>query len=764
MRRRTLLLYIFLSITLLFIIFPLPDQEPPYSKQLYGDDNQLLSAVVSSEQQWCFPVDDTIPEHLKTCIILYEDAYIGYHPGINPVSILKSFYTNYKSGRTVRGASTLAMQVMRMKNKNSVRSWSNKIWEALSAIKFSLINKDENIIIEWCRIAPFGGNTIGIKAAALRYFNRPLDKLSWSEYALLTVMPNGPSTANLTKNRNKLKQKRNQLLQKLHQKGYFDSETLQLYTDEDLPVILQDIPQHAYHLLRYLSANNPGTNVFYTTVKSDIQLNTEELINREASFLQIDDINNLAAVILDVQTNQLVAYHGNIRNSKGKFSYVDIAQSARSYGSLLKPFLYAYALDKGELLPYELVADIPTAIGDFQPRNFDRKYRGAVPFNDMLLLSLNVPAVRVLNYVGLQGFYSLIQQLQLSYLNKGAEHYGLSIILGGGESSLWDLSRIYKGLAQNYLGLANPYGPVRILKNTASKKTNTEVLFSPFAIDYTVNTMSDLTRPREEKSWDLYENDYKIAWKTGTSYGHKDAWSVGFNGKYVVGVWVGNESGEGRFNLTGISKASPIMFKIFNILPDNAWFGSKPVYPKKEIISVCKESGKLAGLLCQHKMQLNIGQISQKLMPCTYHIEVPLDRNGQALPEFCKDLAVSRQTYFVLPSFMEYYYREGHPGYKSLPEYNPDCIRDDQPLKIIYPAENVKIFLPKSTDVQENQIILNAYHRDKEGILYWFINDRYAGTTRNGKHELPFKGTRGQYVVQITDQYGNSDKIKFEIL
>ncbi|HRO72670.1 MAG TPA: transglycosylase domain-containing protein, partial [Saprospiraceae bacterium] len=215
MRRRTLLLYIFLSITLLFIIFPLPDQEPAYSKQLYGDDNQLLSAVVSSEQQWCFPVDDTIPEHLKTCIILYEDAYIGYHPGINPVSILKSFYTNYKSGRTVRGASTLAMQVMRMKNKNSVRSWSNKIWEALSAIKFSLINKDENIIIEWCRIAPFGGNTIGIKAAALRYFNRPLDKLSWSEYALLTVMPNGPSTANLTKNRNKLKQKRNQLLQKL---------------------------------------------------------------------------------------------------------------------------------------------------------------------------------------------------------------------------------------------------------------------------------------------------------------------------------------------------------------------------------------------------------------------------------------------------------------------------------------------------------------------------------------------------------------------
>ncbi|MCZ2102670.1 MAG: transglycosylase domain-containing protein, partial [Chitinophagales bacterium] len=525
-----------LILLILFFILPIPNNKPTFSKQLYSADHELISAIVSSEQQWCFPMDEAIPEHLKTCIVLYEDEYIKYHPGVNPISIIKAFFANKQAKRTVRGASTLAMQVMRMRNNNAKRSWSNKIQETVSALKYSLLNRDQTIIRDWCEIAPFGGNTIGIKAAALRYFNRPLDKLSWAEYALLTVMPNGPSTANLTKNRDKLKQKRDLLLKKLNRKGYLNHADLELYLDEDLPEVLREIPQSAYHLLLFLSKKYPDKNIFHTTIQKSIQENTMELLNREGTFLQIDDINNLAAVVIDVQTNQLVAYHGNIRNRQNKFSYVDIVQSPRSYGSLLKPLLYASALDRGLFLPYELVADIPTAIGDFQPKNFDKKYRGAVPLSDILLQSLNVPAVRLLNYTGLQYFYDLISQLNLAYLNRGADHYGLSIILGGGESSLWDLTRLYKGFAQNYLGFPNPYGAVQTLQEEAKQDSKVNLKFSAFAIDYTVKTMADLTRPREEKSWDLYENNYKIAWKTGTSYGHKDAWAIGFNGKYAVGV------------------------------------------------------------------------------------------------------------------------------------------------------------------------------------------------------------------------------------
>lgn len=753
-----------IGVILLWALLPIPNDKPAYSKQLYSKDNELISAVVSSEQQWCFPLDEDIPDHLRTCILLYEDEYINFHPGINPISILKSIYANYKAHRTVRGASTLAMQVMRMKNKNSVRSWINKIWESFSAVKYSFLHSDNKILKDWCEIAPFGGNTIGVKAASMRYFKRPLHKLSWAEYALLTVMPNGPSTANLTRNRDKLKQKRDGLLNKLCHKGYFNTTELQLYMDEDLPVVLQEIPQNAYHLLLFLAKTYPDKTIFRTTVDKEIQDNTLELIQREGFFLQSDDINNLSTVILDVQTNQLLAYHGNIRNRQNKFSYVNVAQSPRSYGSLLKPLLYAFALDKGEFLPNELVADVPTAIGDFQPRNFDKKYRGAVPLSDILLLSLNVPAVRLLNYVGLQSFYNLLESLHPAYLNRGAQHYGLSLILGGGESTLWDLSRIYKGLAQNYLGFPNPFGEVQMLKDIPANKKLSDFRFSAFSIDHTVNTMADLTRPREEKSWDLYDNTNKVAWKTGTSYGHKDAWAIGFNGRYVVGVWVGNERGEGRFNLTGISKAAPVMFKIFNTLPENKWFSSKPRYAAKELITVCKESGKIAGHLCKSTFKMNIERSSQKYTSCNFHKEIWTDKNGLALSDDCLELAVRKDTMFILPSYMEYYYKEGHLAYKGLPDYNPDCIRDDYPIKILYPVDKVKIFLPRTSGSQVNQIVMKAYHRDAKGSLFWFVNDQYWGMTKDGKHEMLFHGQQGKYQLQISDQSGNVDVVKFEIL
>lgn len=753
-----------LSIILLWALLPIPNDKPAFSKQLYSEENELISAIVSSDQQWCFPLDEAIPDHLKACIILYEDEYIHFHPGINPISIVKSMITNYKAGRTVRGASTLTMQVMRMKNKNAVRSWSNKIWEAFSAIKYSLLHSDDKIIKDWCEIAPFGGNTIGLKAASLRYFKRPLHKLSWAEYALLTVMPNGPSTANLTKNRDKLKQKRDFLLKKLNKKGYFDASDLQLYMDEDLPEVLQEIPQNAYHLLLFLAKSNPDKTIFHTTVNKEIQDNTLELIQREGNFLQSDDINNIATVVLDVQNNTLLAYHGNIRNKQNKFSYVDVAQAPRSYGSLLKPVLYAFALDQGAFLPHEFVADIPTAIGDFQPRNFDKKYRGAVPLSDILLLSLNVPAVRLLNYIGLQSFYNLLENLNLAYLNRGAAHYGLSLILGGGESSLWDLSRIYKGLAQNYLGMPNPFGEVRILNDTKSNKKISDLRFSAFAIEHTVNTMADLTRPREEKSWDLYDNNYKVAWKTGTSYGHKDAWAIGFNGKYVVGVWVGNERGEGRFNLTGISKAAPIMFKIFNNLPSNTWFSTKPVYSAKDMITVCKISGKIAGQLCKKTIKMNVEHSSQKYIPCNYHKEIWMDQQGRALSDNCLELAVRKDTLFILPSYIEYYYKEGHPTYLGLPDYNPGCVRDDSPIKILYPVDKVKIFLPRSSENVVNQVIMKAYHRDPKGKLFWFVNDQYLGSTSEGKHEMLFHGKQAKYQLQISDESGNVDIVHFELL
>jgi penicillin-binding protein 1C len=750
---------------LLWALIPLPNSKPAYSKVLYSKEGILLAATISEQQQWCFPMDEDIPAQLAKCIIIYEDEYMAYHPGVNPIAAAKAWYANFKAGKTKRGASTLAMQVMRMKNRHATRNWYNKIKETFGAVKYSLLTRDKIILREWCEIAPFGGNTIGIKAAALRYFQRSIEKLSWSEYALLAVMPNGPSSANLTKNRAVLKAKRDFLLKKLYRKGYFDASELALFIDEDLPVEAKAIPQFAYHALLFLAKKYPDQNIFRSTIPYDLQVKIQDLLERESTFLKVDDIRNLAAIVIDIQTNQLVAYQGNVKNADGKFSYVDVLQAPRSYGSLLKPLLYAQTLETNQMLPNEMIADIPTSIGDFQPENFDKKYRGAVPFEDMLIQSLNVPAVRVLNTVGLQSFYDLIKRLDIAYLNKGSEHYGLSIILGGGESSLWDMCRVYKGFAQNYSGHSNPFSAVQCLSTSEIQTSKISYKFSAATMDHLINAMSDLTRPREEKSWNYFETDYKIAWKTGTSYGHKDAWALGFNGKYMVGVWVGNEGGEGRFDLTGISKAAPVMFKLFNVLPGNQWFSRPPTYSKKEIISICNESGKLAGPLCKKRQKLVTEYTSLKYQPCNYHQEVMFNEKGLAIAENCAQAMAYKDTIFVLPSYMEYYYREAHREYKGLPLYDADCLPQiSAACKIIYPQDNLKIFLPKEQIDQQNKLVVKAYHRDKDAKLFWFLDDEFVRTTESVPHEILLKVAKGSHTLTITDQKGNQDKVFFEIL
>lgn len=765
MYRYRLWLYLFGGTVLLLFCIPLPSYTPAYSKALYSEEGRLLSASISSEQQWCFPMDTDVPDKLKHCITTYEDEYFYYHLGVNPMSIFKAIVTNQRAGKTVRGGSTITMQVMRMKNKHVRRNLVNKCIEILGAVKYSLLHSKSAVIREWAVIAPFGGNTIGVKAAALRYYGRSVDQLSWGEYALLAVMPNGPSSANLSKNRDILKSKRDFLLTKLSRQGYFDASELELYLGEDIPTETKSIPQLAFHALEYLSKQYPDKYIFNTTMPYELHHRVLDLVDRESSFYKLDDIRNMAAIVIDVKTNQLVSYIGNTATASGKYSYVDVAQAPRSYGSLLKPLLYAYTLENNYLLPNEMVADIPTSIGDFQPMNFDKKFRGAVPFEEVLIQSLNVPSVRVLNTVGMQGFYDMIRRLDIAYLDKGPDHYGLSIILGGGESSLWDLSRVYKGLAQNYMGNVDPYVPVQCLKNQSVDKSKNAFSFSAGTMDYLVKAMADLTRPREEKSWEKYGTDYKIAWKTGTSYGHRDAWAIGFNGRYMVGVWVGNEGGEGRFDLTGITKAAPVMFKIFNVLPDNQWFGKPPAYHRQENISLCMESGKLASPMCKHKRNITIEKASYKYAQCSYHEVVMLNVAHQALSSECAQYAVSKDTVFVLPPYMEYYYQAAHKEYSGMPEYQPDCVPSGDHIKIIYPQDGLKIFLPKESEDKQNELISKVYHHDKEAKIYWFIDDKYVQTTHQLKdHDGRFLLEIGSHTLTATDQWGNRDKVDFEIL
>jgi penicillin-binding protein 1C len=753
------------ALLLIMLIMPIPKDEIAYSKALYSREGELLSASTSTQQQWRLPFSEDVPEKMKLALVTYEDAYFYYHIGVNPVSIIKAIITNITSGRITRGASTIPMQVMRMRSGQKSRSLWRKAYESIAAIKYSLSRSKSTVIKDWVSVAPFGGNTIGIKAAALRYFGADIDDLSWSQYALLAVMPNGPSTANLTRNRDVLKRKRDFLLDKLAAAGHIAETDVSLYKDEELPTYINKVPQNAYHLLDFASKGHPESFLFASTIEYGLQSRMQEIIDAESQFYKLEDIRNMAAVVIDVTTNQLVSYVGNTVTKDGQFSYVDIVQSPRSYGSLLKPLLYSMAIDQGYILPGEAIEDIPTVIGDFEPENFDKKYRGLVSADDVILQSLNIPAVRLLQQVGLKNFYTIVEKTNLAYLNKGADHYGLSLILGGGESSLWDLARLYKGFAQNRSGIKNPYREVQYLMKGQKVKRAPDVSFSDYAIDATIRTMSNITRPREERSWESFGSNQKIAWKTGTSFGHRDAWAIGFNGKYAVAIWVGNENGEARYELTGVIKAAPILFKVFNALNKHQWFGPTIISNHKHIISVCKESGKMAGPTCKHIHKIKVPRSSMRLDQCQYHQIVKLSDKGKLIPNSCTLPVYNTDTMFSLPPHVAFYYKQSHIEYVDFIAIDERCNEiGSSSLAIIYPQNNIKMFAPKILD-EINPIVAKAFHPNPSQEIYWFLDETFLGKTYGlREHNMTMKPSIGQHILTIVDQQGNRSEAKFEML
>jgi penicillin-binding protein 1C len=346
-----------------------------------------------------------------------------------------------------------------------------------------------------------------------------------------------------------------------------------------------------------------------------------------------------------------------------------------------------------------------------------------------------VPSVRLLHEIGQNNFYSLLQRLKIQNLNKGIDHYGLSIILGGGETTPWEISRIYKGLAQNYLEINRPFDPIKILIDE-KQSTLTDFKFTAYSMQHTVEAMSNLSRPREEKSWQLFGYNHKVAWKTGTSYGHKDAWAAGFNNQYQVTVWVGNEIGEGRKDLTGIVRAAPIMFKIFNILPNKKWFSKKPNITPSSTIKVCKETGLLKGKLCRHLVNFKVNKISHGLKTCEYH---HISELGDTILKF--------------HPLVEYYYSNSNPNFKI----NENS---SSTLKIVYPYPNLKIYLPKTDKINQNSFLARCNINDTN--IHWYLDNKFIGTTQSP--QLLINTGAGLHHILVIDDLGNRDEQRFEVI
>ncbi len=747
------------------------------SAVLLDANNALLAAQIAPDGQWRFPQSDSVPAKFKACILTFEDEYFQFHPGFNPVSIFKSLQRNLKASRIKSGGSTITMQLARMMRKNQSRTYYQKIVELLLAVRIELSYKKSTILNVYCSNAPFGSNVVGLSAASWRYFGRAPEKLSWAESAVLAVLPNAPSLIYPGKNQERLLKKRNALLQKLFFKNIIDASTFKLSILEPLPQKPYPIPQIAPHLLGRCILSHRASREFHSTIEKNLQIQVNELLNRQVQNLSFNQIHNACALVIETETGKVVAYVGNsFSETNAHENYVDIIQAPRSTGSILKPFLYAFMLNENKILPAALLEDIPTRIGSYGPKNFSLSYDGLVPANQAIARSLNVPAVKMMQEYGPAKFHQRLKQLGFTTFTKNTNHYGLSLILGGGEARLWDIAGAYTSMARSLMRYSNirnryaenSYHALIFLKNQNEEKHQVKLrsdLLNASAIYYTFQAMTELVRPQDYVGWQQFLSKNRIAWKTGTSFGFRDAWAVGINPRYTVAVWVGNADGEGRPELTGTAAAAPLMFSIFNILSSGRWF-QKPTSDLQKI-KVCRQSGYKASDICDQTEFRDYPLGSEKTKVCTFHKLIHLDESGlYRVNSNCYPVnKMKHQAWFVPTPAQEYFFKQHSLFYKPLPPYLEGCENEftHSQMEIIYPREGFQIYVPVDQSGEKSKCVLKATHKNKEATLFWHLDGEYIGTTQK-YHQLSLSPTKGLHILEITDNNGESVKCGFEIL
>ncbi|MDR1720763.1 MAG: penicillin-binding protein 1C [Dysgonamonadaceae bacterium] len=741
--------------------------DSPYSTVVSDRNHELLGARIASDNQWRFPPVDTVPAKFKTCLIAFEDRYFYYHWGVNPVSIARSLIQNIRAKRIVSGASTITMQVIRLSRKKK-RTFKEKCLEMLLATHLELRTSKEKILGLYASHAPFGGNVVGLETASWRYFGHSSNALSWAEAATLAILPNAPAQIHLSRNRASLLRKRNRLLQYLKEQGVIDESTFSLALTEPLPEKPLPLPQIAPHLVSHFFQYHNGENCI-STIDKRLQIQAEQILERWNHQFSASDINNIAAIIIDVERNQVVTYCGNISSEKYGFSeQVDIIRAPRSTGSILKPFLYCALLQEGQLLRDMLQPDIPININGFQPQNFNRQFDGAVPASEALTRSLNVPAVYELRNYSVPKFYTFLQKAGISTLSMPPSHYGLSLILGGAEASLWDIASAYTDMARTLRCRTRNEAysrkqPDLLLISQVTDTTSRQSIYHPGAVWQTMEVLKEVNRP-EEIDWRHIRSMRPVAWKTGTSYGFRDAWAVGVTPHYVVGVWTGNADGIGKPELTGARTAGPVMFDLFNILPQSAWFAIP--YSDLTETAVCRESGHKAGIYCDHVDTVLLCSEGLKTNPCPYHqpIYVTNDERYRVYRNCALDNDIKQVNWFILPPAWAWYYKQQNPSYRNLPPVKPGCNSGnlEKMMQFIYPQSNAVITIPRQLDGSEGKVVFELAHNNPSAIVYWHLDEDFIGSTDHF-HQISLTPSPGKHVVTVVDGEGNRLSVKIEI-
>ncbi|WP_099092862.1 penicillin-binding protein 1C [Hymenobacter sedentarius] len=767
------------------VAFPLP-RAPLYSPLVLAADGTVLHAYLNPTQKWRMKTElPEITPALQQAIIYKEDRYFRYHFGVNPIAIVQAAGRNLLGTGRTTGASTITMQVARLLEPKE-RTLGNKILEMLRALQLEAHYSKAEILQLYLNLVPYGGNIEGVKSAALLYFQQPPDYLSLAQTVTLAIIPNQPRILVLGKNNAAIRAERNRWLRRFQQQHLFPDQDIADALAEPLAVQRHAPPLLAPHLARRLVTRFPGQPIIRSTLRRGPQAQAEDLTKNYVRRLHELGIAQAAVLVVNNRTRAVEAYVGSAdfqdATSAGQ---VDGVQAIRSPGSTLKPFLYALALDRGLVTPKLKLPDVPTNFSGFRPENFDKSFSGEVTVERALTYSLNIPAVRVLSELGVSTFTDKLRDAGFRRVAHDAPRLGLSTILGGCGATLEELTALYAALADQgrYAPLTlalNLNEELRMKKEELSGKAaaptsnssflipHSSLITSPAAAFLITDILAQHTRPDLPLGYQGSARLPKIAWKTGTSYGRRDAWSIGYNQDYTVGAWVGNFSGEGSPALTGTDIATPLLFDLFNALAYNSPNNWATPPTSLDFRLVCAESGLVPGEHCPNQLIDYYLPSVSSAQRCEHQREALVSADGSiSYCRACVPASGFRRQLFPNPRPEVLAFREAQGLHATrLPAHNPACrlVRnaDDDTggaLAITSPLANAEYLLNRR---EKQQLLLSCAAGSEVRQVFWYVNDRFLRAA-SATERVFFRPPSGAVKISCADDHGRNVDIQLQV-
>lgn len=743
----------FLLFLLLNRIFPVPDNVD-YSTIITDNKGEVIHAYLTKDQQWRMKTElEEISPLLRKTIIEKEDRYFYYHPGVNGAAILRAMTKNIFRMKRTSGASTITMQVARALEPKR-RTYFNKLREMFRACQLEWKYSKDEILQLYLNLVPYGGNLQGVKSASTLYFKKNPDHLSLAEITALSIIPNRPSSLVMGKNNDKIVEERNRWLRKFAADKVFTEKEIEDALDEPLNATRQEAPKLIPHLAYQLQKN--GSDIIHTNIELNTQLKIEKIVEDYSRSLTLKNIRNAAVVIIDNHTHNVITYLGSANfydTTDG--GQVNGAKAIRQPGSTLKPLLYGMCIDEGLLTPKTVMTDVAVNYGGYAPENYDKQFNGFVTMEYALEHSLNIPAVKGLQWLGKDKFIQALSSCDFMQVRKDQKKLGLSLILGGCGSNLQELTGLYTIFANDGKYIRPNYTKPDTTRNAVISRK----ILSP-AATYMINeTLSKVNRPDFPLNWQSTERMPRIAWKTGTSYGRRDAWSIGYNKNYTVGVWVGNFSALGIPELSGANVATPLLFRIFNTIDydsDQEWF----TQPKDvEVRMVCSETGMPPSDHCSSTVTDYFIPLISGTQTCSNQEEMAVSPDEKM--SYCKtcqpESGYKKKWYKIVSPEIQHYFDEHHIMYVQIPPHNPNCERvfaGGAPV-ITFPKNGAEYLISKKNP-EPLQLTCNV--GNDVGKVFWYIDDKFykAADVKSKQFFIP---AEGPVKISCTDDKGRNRNI-----